>query len=200
MFEINSYYMKLVFATNNLNKLKEVQKMLVDSIEILSLKDINCFEEVDETEPTLEGNAKLKANYITENYGYNCFADDTGLEVESLNGQPGVYSARYAGEPANSENNIQKILLELRHKDNRNAQIRTAICLNLEGKQFLFEGICKGEILEKKQGEQGFGYDPIFKPQGFHQSFAEMSALEKNNISHRGIAIRKLVDFLKEWH
>jgi XTP/dITP diphosphohydrolase len=192
--------MKLVFATNNLHKLKEVQKMLADSIEILSLKDINCFEEVDETEPTLEGNAKLKANYITENYGYNCFADDTGLEVESLNGQPGVYSARYAGEPANSENNIQKILLELRHKDNRNAQIRTAVCLNLKGKQFLFEGICKGEILEKKQGEQGFGYDPIFKPQQFHQSFAEMSALEKNNISHRGIAIRKLVDFLKEWH
>lgn len=200
MFEINSYYMKLVFATNNLNKLKEVQKMLADSIEILSLKDINCFEEVDETEPTLEGNAKLKANYITENYGYNCFADDTGLEVESLNGQPGVYSARYAGEPANAENNIKKILLELRLKDNRNAQIRTAVCLNLKGKQFLFEGICKGEILEKKQGEQGFGYDPIFKPQGFHQSFAEMSALEKNNISHRGIAIRKLVNFLKEWH
>lgn len=192
--------MKLVFATNNLHKLKEVQKMLADSIEILSLKDINCFEEVDETEPTLEGNAKLKANYITENYGYNCFADDTGLEVESLNGQPGVYSARYAGEPANAENNIKKILLELRLKDNRNAQIRTAVCLNLKGKQFLFEGICKGEILEKKQGEQGFGYDPIFKPQGFHQSFAEMSALEKNNISHRGIAIRKLVDFLKEWH
>jgi XTP/dITP diphosphohydrolase len=191
--------MKLVFATNNDHKLKEVQKMLTDSIALLSLQDINCFEEVEETEPTLEGNAKLKANYITEKFGYACFADDTGLEIESLNGRPGVYSARYAGEPANSENNIQKILSELDHTDNRKAQIRTAVCLNIDGKQFLFEGICKGEILKEKQGEQGFGYDPIFKPQGFQQSFAAMSAEEKNKISHRGIAIQKLVDFLKEY-
>ncbi|TXD51203.1 MULTISPECIES: non-canonical purine NTP diphosphatase [unclassified Polaribacter] len=191
--------MKLVFATNNLHKLKEVQKMLSDAIEILSLKDIHCFEEVAETEPTLEGNAKLKADYITQKFGYNCFADDTGLEIESLNGKPGVYSARYAGEPANSENNIQKILTELAHKDNRKAQIRTAVCLNIDKNQYLFEGVCKGEILTKKQGNQGFGYDPIFKPHGFHQSFAEMTADEKNKISHRGIAIQKLVEFLSNY-
>ncbi|TMM31473.1 non-canonical purine NTP diphosphatase [Polaribacter aestuariivivens] len=191
--------MKLVFATNNLNKLKEVQEMLPNSIELLSLKDINCFDEVDETETTLEGNAKLKANYITKTFGYNCFADDTGLEVESLNGKPGVYSARFAGEPANSENNMQKLLLALQTKENRKAQFRTAICLNLDGKHFLFEGICKGEILTQKQGEKGFGYDPIFKPEGFEQSFAEMNSEEKNKISHRGLAINKLVTFLKEY-
>ncbi|WP_435415132.1 non-canonical purine NTP diphosphatase [Polaribacter aestuariivivens] len=191
--------MKLIFATNNLNKLKEVQEMLPNSIELLSLKDINCFDEVDETETTLEGNAKLKANYITNTFGYNCFADDTGLEVEILNGKPGVYSARFAGEPANSENNMQKLLLALQNKENRKAQFRTAICLNLDGKQFLFEGICKGEILTQKQGEKGFGYDPIFKPEGFEQSFAEMNSEEKNKISHRGLAISMLVTFLKEY-
>ena len=192
--------MKLIFATNNLNKLKEVQEMLPNSIELLSLKDINCFDEVDETETTLEGNAKLKANYITNTFGYNCFADDTGLEVEILNGKPGVYSARFAGEPANSENNMQKLLLALQNKENRKAQFRTAICLNLDGKQFLFEGICKGEILTQKQGEKGFGYDPIFKPEGFEQSFAEMNSEEKNKISHRGLAISMLVTFLKEYY
>ena len=188
--------MKLVFATNNINKLAEVQKMLPSSIELLSLKDINCDDEIEETEATLEGNAKLKANYITKKFGYNCFADDTGLEVESLGGKPGVYSARYAGEPSNSENNMQKLLTELQIKTNRNAQFRTAICLNLDGNQFLFEGICKGEILTKKQGEKGFGYDPVFKPNGFKESFAEMTQKEKNVISHRGIAIKKLVTFL----
>ena len=188
--------MKLVFATNNVNKLKEVQEMLPNSIELLSLKDIHCFDEIDETATTLEGNARLKASYITAKFGYNCFADDTGLEVESLNGKPGVYSARFAGEPSNSENNMQKLLQELNGKKNRKAQFRTAICLHLDGKQFLFEGICKGEILAEKQGEKGFGYDPIFQPKGYQQSFATMQRNEKNKISHRGLAIEKLVTFL----
>jgi XTP/dITP diphosphohydrolase len=188
--------MKLVFATNNLNKLKEVQEMLLNAIEIVSLKDISCFDEVEETETTLEGNAKLKATYITQKFGYNCFADDTGLEVASLDGKPGVYSARYSGEPANSEKNMQKLLTELKGKENRKAQFRTAICLNLNGKQYLFEGVCKGEILKEKQGEKGFGYDPIFKPTGFSKSFANMNLEEKNKVSHRGIAIQKLIDFL----
>jgi XTP/dITP diphosphohydrolase len=190
--------MKLVFATNNLNKLKEVQEMLSNSIEILSLNDINCFDEIEETALTLDGNAKLKANYIKQKFGYNCFADDTGLEVESLQGKPGVYSARFAGEPSNSEKNIQKILSELENKTNRKAQFRTVICLNIDESQYLFEGTCKGEILTRKQGEKGFGYDPIFKPEGYSTSFAEMSSKEKNKISHRGIAIQKLVQFLKK--
>ena len=188
--------MKLVFATNNLNKLKEVQEMLPNSIEILSLEDIHCFDEIDETETSLEGNARLKASYITEKFGYNCFADDTGLEVTILGGKPGVYSARFAGEPSNSENNMQKLLHELKEEENRKAQFRTAICLNLDGKQFLFEGVCKGEILTKKQGVEGFGYDPIFQPKGYDQSFATMQRNEKNKISHRGLAIEKLVTFL----
>lgn len=188
--------MKLVFATNNINKLAEVQKMLPETIQLLSLKDINCFDEIEETASTLEGNAQIKANCITEKYGYNCFADDTGLEVDSIEGRPGVYSARYAGEPSNSEKNMQKLLSELDKKTNRSAQFRTSICLNLNNNQFLFDGICKGEILYQKQGEKGFGYDPIFKPEGFKESFAEMTSEEKNKISHRGIAIKKLVDFL----
>jgi len=188
--------MKLVFATNNVNKLKEVQEMLANSIELLSLKDIHCFDEIDETATTLEGNARLKASYITAKFGYNCFADDTGLEVESLHGKPGVYSARFAGEPSDSENNMQKLLHELNGKENRKAQFRTAICLNLDGKQFLFEGICKGKILTEKQGEKGFGYDPIFQPKGYQESFAMMQRNEKNKISHRGLAIEKLVTFL----
>jgi len=190
--------MKLVFATNNLNKLAEVQEMLPNIIELLSLKDINCFDEIEETELTLDGNAKLKANYITQKFGYNCFADDTGLEVDSLEGKPGVYSARFAGEPSNSEKNIQKVLSELENKTNRKAQFRTVICLNIDENQYLFEGTCKGEILTRKQGEKGFGYDPIFKPEGYSTSFAEMSSEEKNKISHRGIAIQKLVQFLKK--
>ncbi|WKD86856.1 dITP/XTP pyrophosphatase [Polaribacter huanghezhanensis] len=188
--------MKLVFATNNLNKLAEVQKMLPSSIQLLSLSDLNCFDEIEETETTLEGNAQLKANYITEKFGYNCFADDTGLEVESLNGNPGVYSARYAGTENNSEKNMQKLLSELKDKSNRKAQFRTAIALNLNNEQFLFEGICKGEILTKKQGEKGFGYDPVFKPNGFNNSFAEITSEEKNSISHRGNAIQQLIRFL----
>ncbi|MDA9773009.1 non-canonical purine NTP diphosphatase [Flavobacteriaceae bacterium] len=188
--------MKLVFATNNLNKLKEVQEMLSNTIEVLSLKDIGCFEDVEETETTLEGNARLKAAHITNNYGYNCFADDTGLEVDALNGKPGVFSARYGGEHGNSEKNMQKLLKELHGKVNRKAQFRTAVALNLENKQYLFEGICEGEILTEKTGTGGFGYDPIFKPTKASTSFAEMNSEEKNKISHRGIAIQKLVDFL----
>jgi len=188
--------MKLVFATNNLNKLKEVQEILSDSIEVLSLKDIGCFEDVEETEATLEGNARLKADHITKNYGYHCFADDTGLEVDALDGKPGVYSARYGGEHGNSEKNMQKLLKELQGKATRKAQFRTAVALNLENKQYLFEGICEGEILTEKTGTGGFGYDPIFKPTEASTSFAEMNSEEKNKISHRGIAIQKLVNFL----
>ena len=191
--------MKLVFATNNAGKLAEVQKMLPKSIELLSLKDIECFDDIEETATTLEGNAKIKANHITEKFGYNCFADDTGLEVESLNGAPGVYSARYAGEPANAESNMQKLLTNLSSSTNRSAQFRTSICLNLDGEQFLFDGICEGEITKEKQGEKGFGYDPIFIPSGFDKSFAQMTSKEKNKISHRGLAIKKLIEFLKDY-
>ena len=188
--------MKLVFATNNLHKLKEVQEMLSNAIEVLSLKDIGCFEDIEETESTLEGNAKLKADYITEKYGFDCFADDTGLEVEALDGKPGVYSARYAGEHGNAEKNMEKLLNELQNKSSRKAKFRTIIALNLRNKQYLFEGICDGEILNEKTGVKGFGYDPIFKPKNASCSFAEMNSEEKNIISHRGIAIQKLVNFL----
>lgn len=188
--------MKLVFATNNQHKLKEVQEMLSNSIEVLSLKDIGCSEDVEETEITLEGNAKLKADYITEKYGFDCFADDTGLEVEALDGKPGVYSARYAGEHGNAEKNMEKLLVELKNKLSRKAKFRTIIALNLRNKQYLFEGICDGEILNEKTGAKGFGYDPIFKPSNASCSFAEMNSEEKNIISHRGIAIQELVQFL----
>ena len=188
--------MKLVFATNNLHKLKEVQEMLSNYIEVLSLKDIGCFEDVEETESTLEGNAKLKADYITEKYGFDCFADDTGLEVEALDGKPGVYSARYAGAHGNAEKNMEKLLNELQNKSNRKAKFRTIIALNLRNKQYLFEGICDGKILNEKTGVKGFGYDPIFKPSNASSSFAEMNSEEKNIISHRGIAIQELVQFL----
>ena len=188
--------MKLVFATNNLHKLKEVQEMLSNAIEVLSLKDIGCFEDIEETESTLEGNAKLKADYITEKYGFDCFADDTGLEVEALDGNPGVYSARYAGEHGNAEKNMEKLLNELQNKSSRKAKFRTIIALNLRNKQYLFEGICDGEILNEKSGVKGFGYVPIFKPKNASSSFAEMNSEEKNIISHRGIAIQELVQFL----
>ena len=188
--------MKLVFATNNLHKLKEVQEMLSNSMEVLSLKDIGCFEDIEETEITLEGNAKLKADYITKKYGFDCFADDTGLEVEALDGKPGVYSARYAGEHGNTEKNMEKLLFKLKNKLSRKAKFRTIIALNITNKQYLFEGICDGEILNEKTGVKGFGYDPIFKPSNASCSFAEMNSEEKNIISHRGIAIQKLVQFL----
>ena len=191
--------MTLVFATNNAHKLKEVQEMLPNSIQLVSLNDINCEEDIEETATTLVGNAALKADFITQKYGMNCFADDTGLEVVTLQGKPGVYSARYAGEPSNAENNMTKLLSEMAGVENRNAQFRTMICLNLDGNQYYFEGICKGRILTEKQGTAGFGYDPIFQPTGFEKSFAEMSSEDKNRISHRGLAIEKLVKFLTEY-
>ena len=190
--------MKIVFATHNKNKLKEVQCMLSDSITLLSLDTIECFDEIPETAETLEGNAILKANYITEKYGYDCFADDTGLEVEALDGAPGVYSARYAGQENDANANVQKLLKAMDGYTDRNAQFRTVIALNLKGKLYLFEGVCKGEIIKNPQGENGFGYDPIFKPEGFDRSFAEMSLTEKNKISHRASAIDKLVRFLSK--
>lgn len=189
--------LKLVFATNNQHKLKEVSAMITN-FEILSLKDINCDEDILETANTLEGNAKLKADYISEKYGYNCFADDTGLEVETLNNEPGVFSARYAGKENNAEANIRKLLKNMENQQNRKAQFRTSIALNLNGNQYFFEGVCPGEILISKTGESGFGYDPIFKPKGFQQSFAEMSLEEKGAISHRGKAIESLVTFLNK--
>jgi XTP/dITP diphosphohydrolase len=191
--------MTLVFATNNAHKLKEVQEMLPNSIQLVSLKDINCEDDIEETATTLEGNAALKADFITQKYGMNCFADDTGLEVAALQGKPGIYSARYAGEPSNAENNMQQLLHEMDGFTDRNAQFRTVICLNLDGNQYYFEGICKGTILTKKQGTQGFGYDPIFQPNGFEKSFAEMDPGDKNRISHRGLAIEKLVAFLTDY-
>ncbi len=187
--------MKIVFATNNKNKVIEIKALLPDHIEILSLKDIGCTEEIEETETTIEGNARLKADYITKNYGYDCFADDTGLEVDALNGAPGVYAARYAGENVTYEDNVQKMLREMKNKTNRNAKFRTVIALNFENKQYFFEGICKGEILNKKYGNKGFGYDPIFQPDGFDESFAEMSIADKGKISHRGKATKKLINF-----
>jgi XTP/dITP diphosphohydrolase len=189
--------MKLVFATNNKNKILEVQQLIPATIEIISLESIGCFEEIPETANTIEGNAIQKANYITEKYGYDCFADDTGLEVEALNGEPGVYSARYAGEQRNAEDNMNKLLEALSNKSNRNAQFKTVIALNLNGKQHLFTGIARGEITLEKTGNQGFGYDPIFQPEGFTATFAQLSIEEKGLISHRGKATQLLIDFLK---
>ncbi len=188
---------KLVFATNNLNKLKEIKALLPEAIEVLSLANIGCCDDIPETSETIEGNALQKARYVKEKYGYDCFADDTGLEVEALGGAPGVYSARYAGEQKNSEENIDKLLLELHNKDNRKARFKTVIALTRDGKEHSFEGICEGVILKKRSGENGFGYDPVFQPTGYSQTFAEMELEEKSKISHRGRATRKLIDFLK---
>ena len=188
----------LVFATNNSHKLQEISHAAGDHIRILSLTDINCTEEIDETAGTLEGNALLKARYIKEHYDYNCFADDTGLEIESLNGKPGVYSARYAGPGHDHQKNMDKVLFEMAGQANRKAQFRTVIALILEGQEYLFEGIVKGEILTERHGDKGFGYDPIFKPDGFDLSFAEMDLDDKNEISHRGRATRKLAEFLNK--
>lgn len=189
--------MKIVFATHNNNKLKEVAALL-PNIELLSLNDIGCTEEIPETATTLEGNAKIKADFVTEKYRYPCFADDTGLLVNSLNGEPGVYSARYAGEHGNAEKNMNLLLKNLSDSKDRSAYFKTIICLNLNGTQHLFEGVCDGEILKEKQGEKGFGYDPIFKPNGFDVSFAEMSLDAKGKISHRGLAVQKLIQFLQK--
>lgn len=189
--------MKIVFASNNKNKIHEIQSMLPESIQIVSLESIGCFEEIPETADTIEGNAILKANYVTQKYGFDCFADDTGLEVDSLDGQPGVYSARYAGEQRNADDNMNKLLEQLLDKPNRNAQFKTVIALNLMGKQHLFTGIASGEITLEKMGTGGFGYDPIFKPTGFENTFAELSLEVKNEISHRGKATKALLKFLK---
>lgn len=187
---------KFVFVTNNNHKLEEVMNILGNKIEILSLKDMECHDEIPETADTLEGNALLKARYIYERYHTDCFADDTGLEVEALHGAPGVYSARYAGNDHNSENNMRKLLEELKGVDNRNARFRTVFALIIDGKEHLFEGIVNGEIVSVRKGTSGFGYDPIFVPKGYTQTFAEMGNAEKNKISHRAIATQKLCKFL----
>lgn len=188
--------MQLVFATNNTNKIKEVQTLIPEHIKLLSLQDIGCFEDIPETQNTIEGNAVQKAEYIKKHYGYDCFADDTGLEVDALNGAPGVYSARYAGEQKNAEDNMAKLLKELNGNEHRNAQFKTVIALHLNNNIHTFTGICKGEITTTKNGEKGFGYDPIFKPSGYNQTFAEMDLELKNTIGHRGKAIAQLVAFL----
>lgn len=188
--------MKLVFATNNLNKLKEVQALMPSHIQLLSLSDINCTEDIPETSDTIEGNAIQKAQYIKKKYGYECFADDTGLEVEAINGAPGVYSARYAGPQKDADNNMNKLLHELKEKANRNAQFKTVIALELNSESKTFTGICKGTITGDKQGDGGFGYDPIFLPNGYTKTFAELSLAEKNRIGHRGKAIQQLIKFL----
>jgi XTP/dITP diphosphohydrolase len=185
--------MKLVFATNNKNKIKEIKSLLPDSLEILSLEDINCNVDIPETSDTIAGNAMQKAKYVFDNYGFNCFADDTGLEIQALNGEPGIYSARYAGEQKSAEDNMQKVLLGLERESNRNAQFKTVIALIIDGKETLFEGISKGKMTKEKSGSEGFGYDPIFKPEGYDLTFSEMSLDEKNKISHRGKATKKLI-------
>lgn len=190
--------MQLVFASNNQNKIKEIQQLLPASIEILSLDAIGCHEDIPETADSIEGNAILKANYVTEKYGYNCFADDTGLEVAALNGEPGVYSARYAGEQRNAEDNMNLLLDNLAGQSNRNAQFKTVIALNLNGQQQLFTGIAKGKITTEKSGNQGFGYDPIFQPEDFQETFADLTLEIKNKISHRGKATQLLITFLNE--
>lgn len=189
--------MELVFATNNKHKLEELQAMLGDKIKLLSLKDISCFEEIPEEQDSLEGNAGQKAYYVYNKFGHNCFADDTGLEIDALNGEPGVYSARYAGEEKSAEANMEKVLKKLTKIKNRTARFRTVISLVIDGEEQQFEGVVEGEIIEKKRGGSGFGYDPIFKPNGFSQTFAEMNLTDKNQISHRGRAVKKLVNYLK---
>jgi XTP/dITP diphosphohydrolase len=188
--------MQLVFASNNKNKIKEIQLLVPQSIQVLSLEDIGCFEEIPETADTIEGNAIQKANYITEKYGYNCFADDTGLEVVALNGEPGVYSARYAGDQKDAADNMDKLLNNLKDIYKRTAQFKTIIALNLNGNQKLFTGIIKGKIIKEKLGTNGFGYDPIFVADGYTKTFAEFTIVEKSTISHRGLAVKQLVDFL----
>lgn len=191
--------MKLVFATNNAHKLDEIRAISGNKIEILSLNDINCHDEIPETADTLEGNALQKAMYIKEHYGYDCFADDTGLEVSALGGAPGVHTARYAeNTDHDSEANMNKLLKELEGKNDRSAQFRTVIALLLNGEQHLFEGIVKGDILTEKRGSEGFGYDPVFSPEQYSESFAELGAEVKNKISHRARAVAKLVEYLNK--
>lgn len=190
--------MQIIFATGNSNKVKEIQALIGDKYHILSLKDVNCFEDIPETADTLIGNAIQKATYVYQKFKQNCFADDTGLLVESLNDEPGVYSARYAGEQKNANDNMDLLLHKLKDISNRKAKFQTAICLIWEGKQHIFLGEVEGEIMVNKSGNEGFGYDPIFQPLGQNKSFAEMSMDEKNRISHRARAIEKLTEFLNE--
>jgi XTP/dITP diphosphohydrolase len=190
--------MELVFATNNTNKLRELQQILGDRFNLLSLADIGCKEDIPEESPTIEENSMDKAVYVYEKYGKNCFADDTGLEIDALNGKPGVISARYAGEEKSMDKNIDKVLYELKDQTNRNARFKTVISLIMDGKKYQFEGLVYGKIIDDKLGNNGFGYDPVFIPNGFNITFAQMQAEIKNKISHRGIAVQKLVHFLKQ--
>lgn len=190
--------MKLIIATNNTHKVEEIKQLIDTRFEVKSLREVGITEDIPEEQDTLEGNALQKARYIYELYKTNCFADDTGLEVEILQNAPGVYSARYAGINCTSEDNVNKLLEEMEGKENRNARFRTVIALIIEGKEYLFEGIVNGQILSTKYGNGGFGYDPIFQPSGYSDSFATMSQEEKNAISHRGIATKKLIDFLQQ--
>jgi len=189
---------QIVFATNNSHKMAEASAILSADIKLLSLKDIQCFDEIPETQETIEGNALQKARYIHDKFGLDCFADDTGLMVDSLDGAPGVYSARYAGEDCNSENNIHKLLIELEGKSNRKACFKTVAALILDGKEYLFEGKIKGQIMTEKHGTDGFGYDSVFLPDGYEQSFAQMGMNLKNQISHRALAMKALSAFLNK--
>lgn len=185
---------KIVFATHNAHKLEEVRAILKGIVEVVGLADIGCHEDIPETADTLEENAKLKSQYVYEKFGYDCISDDTGLEIEALDGKPGVHSARYAGEPSNSVNNMLKVLEEMKDQSNRNAQFRTVVSLVENGNYYEFEGIVKGILSREPTGKGGFGYDPIFIPEGHSESFAVLSAEEKNAISHRAIAIKKLAE------
>jgi len=189
--------MKLCFATNNPNKLSEIQDLLDHQYELVGLKDIGCEEELAEDQSTLEGNSLQKAQYVYDQYGVNCFADDTGLEITALNGEPGVYSARYAGEQRDNADNMALVMQKLKNETDRSAQFRTVVTLIIGGEPIQFEGVAKGKIITEQRGVKGFGYDPIFVPEGYKETFAEMSRAEKNNISHRGRAINKLITHLK---
>ncbi len=189
---------ELIFATNNLHKLSEIQSLIGDNFTIKSLQQIGCTEDIPETAPTLEGNALLKAQYVFNKYGKNCFADDTGLEIEALNGRPGVFSARYATDGHDFEANIDKVLEELSGVENRKARFRTVVALIIDGSVYYFEGIVNGEIIAERKGTKGFGYDPVFLPDGYDLTFAEMPLAEKNKISHRARAVKQLIDFLMQ--
>lgn len=189
--------MKLVFATQNQNKVNELKQLMPDFIDLMSLKEIDCEDDIPETSNTLEGNASQKSNNVFNKFKINCFADDTGLEIEAINNEPGVYSARYAGPQKNSEDNMNLVLDKLNNSTNRNARFKTVISLIINGKEHLFKGICEGTITLKKSGNKGFGYDPIFKPKGYDVTFADMTLDEKNKISHRGKAVQSLINFLK---
>ena len=196
--ELYQLIMKIVFASNNKNKIEEIKNQLPKNIELLSLEEIGCFEDIPETAETIEGNAILKANYVTKKFNLPCFADDTGLEIEALNNEPGVYSARYAGENKNADDNMNKVLKKMENQDNRKAQFKTVIVLNLNNEQHLFTGIVEGLIGYDKIGDSGFGYDPIFTPKNYDQTFAQMTINQKNEMSHRGKAVKQLINFLNK--